>query len=132
MKIKVLSKKVTITNDKGKENTFYRYFSPVNIEVIENGVSKGIQKKTCEVHFTKDAMKQLSDDKVFAIIDGEISLPYVYEKKVNANGKVDMSSTWMWVRKIETYTPVEFKPRESTCEPVLDDEVETESVEIVG
>lgn len=131
LKIKVLSRKRVITDEKGKEKTFYTYFSPVEIEVFENGESKGFQKKYIDVHFTKVATKKLPDDKVFAIIgakDGSnIQLPFIYEVKVNSDGVVDYPT--IWVRDFDEYTPLEFKPRESTCTPIIDEE-DTESVEI--
>ena len=68
MKIKVLSKKVITTDAKGKENVFYRYFTPVTIQVIkkhENGQADedlGLQEKSLRVHFTKSALKKLDDE----------------------------------------------------------------------
>lgn len=126
LKIKVLSKKETITKD-GKEKSFYRYFTPVDIEVIEDGESKGIQRKSLRVHFTKKASKQLKDDKVFAIIGGDIGLPFVYQITEDEDGNKVYPE--VWVRDIQLYQEIPLKAKESTCKPVLDEE-DTESVEI--
>ena len=63
MKIKVLSKKVVTTDAKGKENQFYRYFTPVNIQVVKKNsdgteTDLGIQQKSLLVHFRKSASKK--------------------------------------------------------------------------
>ena len=126
MKIKVLSKKETAVV-KGKETTFYRYFTPVEIEVFKDGISQGIQKKTIEVHFTKVASKQLKDEKVFAIIDGDIGLPNVYEVEEREDGTLKFPQAW--VRSIDSMKDIPYTPKASTCRPLLDEE-ETESVEI--
>lgn len=134
MKIKVLSKKVTITKENGKENTFYRYFTPVKIQVIdENGNDCGIQKKSLSVHFTKDAMKKIDDEKIFAFIETEkaddISLPYVYKvKKDEKTGELVYPE--VWIRDFKSLTPIPYTPAENTCVPLLDEE-DSEPVEIV-
>lgn len=136
-KVKVLSKKETILKD-GSEKTIYRYFTYVDIEVIENGVNVGEQRKSLEVHFKKDAGKQLlklsdkqvGSDGIFAIIGGEISFPYVYEVRENEDGTLEYPQCW--VRSVSEYKEIPFTPKKSTCKPVLDDETDTESVEIVG
>lgn len=135
MKIKVLSSKETITKD-GKERTFYRYFTYVMIHVIDgNGEDLGEQKKSLEVIFTKDgsksmlkvADKTIGSEPVFAVIDGDISLPFVYEIKVDENGNKEYPK--VYVRSVEKYEPIPYTPRESTCKPILD-ENDTEPVEI--
>lgn len=140
MKIKVLSKKVITTDAKGKENIFYKYFTPVDIQVVkkhENGKEEdlGIQRKNLEVHFTKVASKKLDDDKVFAIIGSEkgenIQLPYVYTIIVKSDGTLEYpDSNNVWVRDFETYDEIPYTAKKSTCVPVLEDETETDSVEI--
>lgn len=131
MKIKVFSKKVTITYEDGKSNTFYRYFMPCRIQVFENGEDKGIQEKNVEVHFTKSAMKKLPDEKVFAIFEIEnhenYSLPFTYEIKTNEKGETEYPA--VWIRDWDKLTPIPYKAKESTCEPIIDEE-DTESVEI--
>ena len=130
MKIKVLSKKVTITNEKGKENTFYRYFAPVMIHVVENGEDIGEQRKSLSVHFTKDAMKQLPSEKVFAVIEtSDCFLPFVYEVKKDEDGN-DVYPE-IWIRKIDGYKEIELKKQTNTCVPLIDEE-DTEPVEIIG
>ena len=130
MKIKVLSKKVTITGEKGKENVFYRYFSPVNIQVLENGKDMGVQEKSISVHFTKKAMKQIEDEQIFAIIDGDISLPYVYEVKTDEKTG-ELVYPEIWVREIKSMKKIPYKGKENTCVPILDEDDESEPVEIV-
>ena len=140
MKIKVLSKKVVTTDAKGKENQFYRYFTPVNIQVVKKNsdgteTDLGIQQKSLLVHFRKSASKKLDDEKVFAIIGTEngedIQLPFVYTIIEHEDGTLEYpDSNDVWVRDFQTYEPIPFKGRESTCVPILDDESETESVEI--
>lgn len=137
MKIKVLSKQQTITTD-GGEKTFYRYFTYVMIDVIENGQNIGQQRKSLEVHFTKDGGKSLTkkssklvgSEPVFAIIDGDIGLPFVYEVKVDENGNEEYPKAW--VRSVTSYEEIPFEPKKSSCKPILDDEVDTEPVEIIG
>ena len=141
MKIKVLSKKVITTDAKGKEKVFYRYFTPVSIQVIkkyENGQAEedlGIQDKSLRVHFTKSALKKLDDEKVFAIIGSEkgenIQLPFVYIILEKADGTIEYPDTNdVWVRDFDSFKEIPFEPRKSTCVPKLDEETETESVEI--
>ena len=136
MKIKVLSKKHNITAKDGSEKTIVRYFTYVNIHVIEDGEDVGEQTKSLEVHFTKDAGKQLlkasdkqvGSDLVFAIIDGDIGLPYVYEVTEKDDEKVYPEC---WVRSVKEYKEIPYTPKESTCKPILDEQ-ESEPVEIVG
>ena len=136
MKIKVLSKKHNITAKDGSEKTIVRYFTYVNIHVIEDGKDVGEQTKSLEVHFTKDAGKQLlkasdkqvGSDLVFAIIDGDIGLPYVYEVTEKDDEKVYPEC---WVRSVKEYKEIPYTPKESTCKPILDEQ-ESEPVEIVG
>ena len=140
MKIKVLSKKVVTTDEKGKENVFYKYFTPVNIQVVrkhENGLEEdlGIQRKNLEVHFTKIASKKLDDDKVFAIIGSEkgedIQLPYVFTIIVKSDGTMEYpDSNNVWIRNIDSYEEIPYIGKKSTCVPVLEEETETDSVEI--
>lgn len=140
MKIKVLSKKVIATDTKGKENVFYKYFSPVRIQVIvkhANGKDEdlGIQEKSLKVHFTKSASKKLNDDKVFAIIGSEkgenIQLPFVYTIIEKEDGTKEYPDTnEIWVRDFDSYEEIEYAARKSTCVPIID-EKETEPVEIV-
>ena len=143
MKIKVLSKKVITTDVKGKENVFYRYFTPVKIQVIvkhenEDGTitekDLGIQEKSLPVHFTKSATKKLNDDKVFAIITIEkgenIQLPFVYVIKENLDGMEYPDTNDVWIRDFDKYEEIPYTPKQSTCVPIVD-EKETEPVEIV-
>ena len=141
MKIKVLSKKVITTDAKGKENVFYRYFTPVTIQVIkkhENGQPDedlGMQDKSLKVHFTKSALKKLDDEKVFAIIGSEkgenIQLPFVFQIIEKADGTIEYPDTNdVWVRDFDSFKEIPLTPRKSTCVPKLDEESETESVEI--
>lgn len=128
MKIKVLSNKRTKVDEKGKETTFYTYFSPVMIHVIdENGEDLGEQKKNISIHFTKLAMKKIPDDKVFAIIGSskteDIQLPFVYHMG-DTDGKNDG-----WVKDFETFDVIPFTPKQSTCKPILEEE--SEPIEIV-
>ena len=133
MKIKVFSKKVTITYEDGKSNTFYRYFMPCRIQVFENGEDKGIQEKNIEVHFTKSAMKKLPDDKVFGIFEianhEDYSLPFTYEIKKNEKGELEYPQ--VWIRNWENFTPTPYTPKQNTCEPIIDED-DTEPVEIAG
>lgn len=141
MKIKVLSKKVIMTDEKGKEKTFYRYFSPVKIQVIRkhwdgNEEDLGIQEKSIAVHFTKTASKKLDDDKIFAIFTinkGEnIQLPYTYIINVKEDGSCEYpDENDCWIRDFDQMKEIPYTPKQSTCIPVLDDEEETEPVEIV-
>ena len=131
MKIKVLSSKQTITLN-GKKKTFYRYFSPCRIQVIDdNGEDLGICEKNINVSFTKDAGKKLPDEKVFAIFESskpeDISLPYVWKKTKNPETGEDEYPR-IWIRSWEKMTPV--KPRvNNTCEPILEED-DTEEIEI--
>ena len=126
--VKVLSKKISIEKD-GKKKEFYRYFTYVNINVVEDGVDKGEQKRSLEVHFTKDASKQLlkftDKENIFAIIGGKIGLPYVYEV-VHGEVKGDKC----WIRSVESYQEIPYTPKKSTCKPILDEESDTEPVEL--
>ena len=136
MKIKVLSKQQTITKD-GKDKTFYRYFTYVMIDVIENGENLGQQKKSLEVHFTNDGSKSMTkksgkivgNEPIFAIIDGDIGLPFVYEVKVDENGNNVYPKAW--IRSVSEFKEIPYEPKQSSCKPLLDEE-ETEPVEIVG
>ena len=142
MKIKVLSKKVITTDTKGKENVFYRYFTPVKICVIrkhEDGTAPedmGIQEKSLRVHFTKTAMKKLDDEKVFAILTIEkgenIQLPFVYTIIQKSDGTIEYpeDKNDAWVRDFDKLEEIPYTPKENTCVPILD-EKETEPVEIV-
>lgn len=123
MKIKVLSSKQTIVKD-GKNQTFYRYFSPCRIQVVdENGEDLGVQEKNIRVHFTKVATRKLPDEKVFAIIETanskDIDLPYVW--KVTTNEKGEKKYPEIWIRDFDLITPLEYKPRGNTCEPIIDE-----------
>lgn len=142
MKIKVLSKKVITTDTKGKENVFYRYFTPVKIQVIvkhenEDGTitekDLGIQEKSLAVHFTKSAIKKLDDEKVFAILTIEkgenIQLPFVYTINENLDGTEYPDSNDVWVRDFDKLEEIPYTPKQSTCVPIVDEE-ETEPVEI--
>lgn len=141
--VKVLSKKVTIEKD-GKAKTFYRYFTYVMIDVIENGENLGQQKRSLEVHFTKDATKQLAKftekENIFAIIGGEIGLPFEYRYNLDENGVVsypknpkgEEQKPECWIRKVESFKEIPYTSKENTCKPILDDEQDTEPVEIVG
>lgn len=134
MKIKVLSKKVVTTNEKGKENIFFRYFSPCNIQVIDkDGNDLGIQEKSVSVHFTKDALKKLDEEQVFAFFESnnpeDIGLPYILdERRYNTD---EESLNYIWIRGWEKKTKIPYKGKQSTCVPVLEDESESEPVEIV-
>ena len=142
MKIKVLSKKVISTGANGKENVFYRYFTPVTIQVIkkfEDGRKDedlGMQEKGLQVHFTKSASKKLSDDKVFAIIGSEkgenIQLPFVFTIIEKSDGSIEYPDTNdVWIRDFDSFKEIPYTAKKSTCVPILDDEEETEPVEIV-
>ena len=136
MKIKVLSKQQTITKD-GKQKTFYRYFTYVMIDVIENGENIGQQKKSIEVRFTTDGSKSMTkksgkivgNEPIFAIIDGDVSLPLQYEVKVDENENKEFPKAW--IRSVSEFKEISFEPKQSSCKPLLDEE-ETEPVEIVG
>ena len=132
-KIKVLSKKEPIKKD-GKDLTIWRYFAPVDIEVIENDKSLGIQRKNLKVHFTKKASKKLDDEKVFAIFtcDAEdIQLPYQFKVIDYAVATDDeKGQNDVWIRNFSEMKKIPFKPKESTCKPVIDDEEETEETTI--
>ena len=133
-KIKVLSKKEVVTIN-GKKKEFFRYFSPCNIEVVENGQSQGVQLRNLRVHFTKNASKKLNDEKVFAIFTCEKSEDYQLPQKFEV---IDYSTATddekgkndIWIRDFVEMKEIPFKPRESTCQPVLDDELETEETSI--
>lgn len=133
MKIKVLSKKEVVAK-KGKEITFYRYFTPVEIEVIDtNGNSLGIQQKNLSVHFTTDASKLLDDDKVFAVFDGDseqISLPFQYRIPKDVTDEEEHKKNYVWIRGWKAMKKIPFKGKQSTCKPILDDEEETEETSI--
>lgn len=138
MKIKVLSSKQTIIKD-GKKTTFYRYFSPCNIQTFgKDGEDLGIQLKNIEVHFTKVASKKLPQEKVFAIIESKdaknISLPYVW--KVTTDEETgELVFPQIWVRDFDSYTELDFTSK-STCQPVIDEpselveEQDTEEVDL--
>ena len=127
--VKVLSTKQTIEKD-GKTKTFYRYFTPVRIHVIENGEDKGEQERSLRVHFTKDASKQLAKftdkDNIFAIIGGEIGLPLVYEV-IEKDGKKEYPECW--IRSVASFKEIPFAPKKSTCKPILDEE-ESDPIEL--
>lgn len=141
-KIKVLTTIETIQKD-GKEKTFPRYFSYVMIDCYENGEFVGNLKKSLEVHFKKDATKQLAKftdkDQLFGIIEGDISFPKDYRIVINSDGKRvfpcnekgEMIKPYIWVRNVVSYKETPYTPKESTCKPILDDEEDTEPVEIV-
>ena len=111
---------------------FYRYFTPVRIHVIKDGEDLGEQEKSLEVHFTKDASKQLvkftDKESIFAIIGGNIGLPYVYEVKENEDGSINVPQCW--IRSVESYKEIPFTPKKSTCQPILEEESDTEPVEL--
>lgn len=133
MKLKVLSSKQTITLENGKKKEFYRYFTPVEIQVISaDGKDLGIQKRNLSVKFTKDAMKKLSDDKVFSIFEckGEdVSHPYVYQEPKDITNKDETSKNDVWVRGWIKETPIPYSAPQNTCSFMVDEE-DTESVEI--
>ena len=134
MKLKVLSKKEVIEKD-GKKQTFYRYFTPVQIEVVENGESHGIQEKNLRVHFTKKASKKLDDEKVFAIFEIEnpedIQLPYQFKVIDYATATDDEKSVNdVWIRDFKEFKVIPYKGKQATCVPVIDDEEETEETTI--
>lgn len=135
MKIKVLSKKQKITKN-GKEKTFWRYFTPVRIEVIDtDGKSLGIQEKSLRVHFTKECAKKLTDEKVFAIFECEkpedYRLPFQYQIiDYSTATEEEKSVNDVWIRDFKTIKEVPYKGKQSTCEPVIDDEDETQETTI--
>ena len=139
MKIKVLSKKIVTSKENGKENVFYRYFTPVQVKVIKKHADGseedcGLQKKVLAVHFTKTATKKLSDDKVFAILTIEkgenIQLPFVFIISEKEDGTLEYPDTNdVWIRDFDKYEEIPFKPQESTCTPIIEED--TEPVEIV-
>ena len=142
MKIKVLSTKVTSVDEKGKQKIWWKWFTPVNIEIQKVNVngdlieSLGIQKKSLRVHFTKSAMKKFDDDKIFAIIEtndgANIQLPFVFKIIVHDDGTCEYpDSNDVWVREIDKITNIPYTPKESTCVPLVDEEPveETEIVE---
>ena len=135
MKIKVLSKKQKITKN-GKEKTFWRYFTPVRIEVIDtDGKSFGIQEKSLRVHFTKDCSKKLTDEKVFAIFECEkpedYQLPFQYHVLDYATAtEEEKSANDVWIRDFASMKEIPYKGKQSTCEPVIDDEDETQETTI--
>ena len=133
-KIKVLSKKEVINKD-GKKKEFWRYFTPCDIEVIENGESQGVQRKNLRVHFTKSASKKLKDEKVFAIITCEkpedYQLPQKFEVIDYATASdEEKNKNDIWIRDFKEIQEIPFKPQPSTCQPVIDDELETEETSI--
>ena len=137
MKIKVLSSKQVITDKNGKEKTFYRYFTPVEIDVIdENGNSLGLQQKSLEVHFTKSAMKKVKEEKIFSIFecDGkDVGFPFVFRIPKDKSSEEEWNKNHVWIRDFKTETPLPFDAKESsnnTCRFLVDEE-ETEPVEIV-
>lgn len=135
MKLKVLSSKKTIVKD-GKEKSFYRYFSPCNIEVIGvDGESKGIQERNLEVHFTKKALRNLPDEKIFAIFEiknpENVQLPFQYHELDYAVATdKDKDKNCIWIRDYDVIDPIPYKGKQSTCQPVLDDEIDTEETTI--
>ena len=137
MKIKVLSSKQVITDDKGKEKTFYRYFTPVEIQVVgSDGEDLGIQKKNLEVHFTKLALRKVADEKIFSIFEcrGEdVGFPFVYRHPKDLKNDEEWAKNHVWIRDFIKETPIPFEPKQSTkntCTFLVDEE-ETESVELV-
>lgn len=133
MKIKVLSKKkIKIVN--GKESTFYTYFSPCMIQCFDkDGNDLGIQERNISVHFRKVASKKLDDEKVFAFIGSskpeDIQLPFVYKPEFNDDtGKWEYDE--IWIADFETFEPIPYKGRESTCVPILDEEEQMPETEI--
>lgn len=136
MKIKVLSSKQVVSVN-GKTNTFYRYFTPVEIQVIgADGEDLGIQKKNLEIHFTKVAMKKVKDEKIFSIFecDGkDVGFPFVYQIPKNSANDEEWSKNHVWIRDFKSETPIPYEPKESTkntCTFLVDEE-ETEPIEIV-
>lgn len=133
MKIKVLSKKVTIIDEKGKENTFYRYFTPVKISVVDvDGKNLGIQEKSLSVHFTKKATKKLLDDKVFSTFEckpEDVGCPYVYHIMPKEATNDDRAKNDVWIRDFETETPIPYTNPKSTCQFVTEET--SEPVEII-
>lgn len=137
MKIKVLSNKQIITDKKGKEKTFYRYFTPVRIAVVgADGEDLGIQQKNLEIHFTKDAMKKIANEKIFSIFEckGEdVGFPFVFKVPSDKNNQEEWAKNWVWIRDFIKETPIPFEPKESsknTCEFMVDEE-DSEPIEIV-
>ena len=115
MKIKVLAK--SRKNEKGQE--FFSFFTPVTI-MVKGEEDKGVQNKTLDVKFTKEADKQLPVNFKGGIIevDGEnVGFPYIYEVK-EEDGKKEYPC--VWIRKINSVSPL--KPRENTCTFLVDEQ----------
>ena len=134
MKIKVLSSKKTITNEKGKETTFYRYFTPVRIHVIDlDGNDIGEQEKSLSVHFTKVASKKLKDEKVFSIFEcksEDVGFPYTYKMLPPDATDEERSKNDVWIRDFDNENPIPYTPKQSTC-VFLTDEEQSEPIEII-
>lgn len=116
MKIKVLAK--TRKNEKGQE--FYSFFTPVTI-MVKGEEDKGVQQKTLDVKFTKEADKQLPVNFKGGIIDADgenVGFPFVYEVKTNEDGSKEYPTCW--IRKINSVSPL--KPRENTCTFLVDED----------
>ena len=133
MKIKVLSKKVTITNEKGKENTFYRYFTPVRIHVIDvDGKDLGEKEMNLSVHFTKEVMKKLKDEKVFSIFEckpEDVGFPYTYHTPKDKTSDDENSKNHVWIRNFISEEPIPYTAPNNTC--VFVTEEQSEPVEII-
>lgn len=137
LKIKVLSKKKTITTKDGKERTIRDYFTPCKIKV-KGEEEKGKQEKYLTVKMTQKVELPKNCNYFVAIVDvakGHVSIPNIWEVKTNEKtGKIEYPTLWIrGYEKIEILQPkinvdVEFDTddEDDAEETELDESVETD------
>ena len=118
MKIKVL---------KSKKTKYDAYFTPVKI-MVKGEEEKGQQEKTINVKFSESAEKKLPVGFKGGIIDvnGEdVNFPYVYEVKYDEEKSKEIYPL-VYFKELNSVTPL--KPRENTCEFLVDEEETEETI----
>lgn len=128
LNLKVLSKKCEVEKD-GKKRTFLTYFTPVKI-TVKGEEEKGLQRKTLSVKFVQEC--RIPEPKNFLLtVDldkKQISIPNVYEIKVNDKGEKEYPT--VWIRGYESYKELHRKPKDENTAFGVTFEADTEEIEI--
>lgn len=133
VKIKVLSKKVTIEKG-GKKKSFNRYFAPVKM-IVKGHEEDGKVEKSLTVKFTEESLKLIGDNRFFVLtVDtdkDQLSCPRIYEIKEteDKDGNKVLEYPVIWIRGFEKLQPLPQKPITDDVEFETED-TETEEHEI--
>ena len=129
--VKLVKIMVYVQNRKNAKtgNKFKVYRTKMNLEVIENGQSKGHELKYVDVKFPNDVKEKWKgklNRGLYYVPANKLSAPKKYEVTTDKDGKLKYPE--VWIREIEHIDEIEYIPEFDSF--VTDEEPETEETEI--